>query len=113
MVKKVVEKVAKAAKKAPAVKSAETPREVKLTEHEEKLLAIVREAKSEGIQVGAAAKKLYGSKVGDVARPNQAIFFKVISLNKKLKALGQKTIEKVNPGAGPGKQITLILSKAA
>ena len=96
-------------------KAARKPREIKLTEAEEKILGIVKEAKSEGITAVDVAKKLFGpKKFGEVARPNQAVFFKIIRLNEKLAKLGERSrISKKNPGAARGKQITLFLDKAA
>jgi ribosomal protein L13E len=76
------------------------------------LLGIVKDAKGVGITVNAAAKKLYGKRFAEIARPNQAIYFKVDNVNIKLAAQGKKMrIKKKNPGPGPGKQIVIALSR--
>lgn len=116
MAKKAVKKVAKkvAAKNGKALAAKRSTREVKMTEREEKLVGLVKEAKSSGIVVADAAKKIYGSKIGEVARPNQAINFMVININKKLKTLGGGSIEKRKDPEGPaGKKIAFVFSKAA
>jgi hypothetical protein len=76
------------------------------------LLGIVKDAKGAGITVNAAAKKLYGKRFAEIARPNQAIYFKIDDVNTKLAAHGKKMrIKKKNPGPGPGKQIVIALSR--
>jgi hypothetical protein len=75
-------------------------------------LSIVKDAKGAGITVADAARKLYGKRIADISRPNQAIYFKIDDVNTKLAAHGKKMrIKKKNPGAGPGKQIVIALSR--
>lgn len=112
MAKKAKSK-AKAAKpaKAKVDKMQRTPRAVKLTEADERLIGIVRGAKKTGITVEAVAKEFFGE--GEVARPRQAVYFRVIAANKKLEALGEAyRIQKRNPGAARGKQIELFVEAA-
>lgn len=112
--KSEAKKTPKAAKAKSEAKRTRAPREVKLTESDERLLEIVKEAKKTGIAVDECAKQFFGArKIAEVSRPNQAIFFKVMAVNKKLKALGAaKLIEKRNPGPGAGKRIELFLEAA-
>jgi hypothetical protein len=80
-------------------------KEVVLTESDQKLLGIIK-ANKKGIDVDKVAKELFGRKLGEIARPNQAIYFKVIALNKKLPK--GTTIEKTG-GSGDGRSIAFYL----
>jgi hypothetical protein len=97
-------KRASAAKKSPSASNG-------LTDEQKRFFDIIKAKKKAGISVSDAAHEFYGDRAKTISRLHQGIFFRVIHINDKLKAIGDsRRIHKRNPGAGPGKQIQLFVA---